>query len=222
MYALEQIDLSAYPAYNILSIGCGGAPDLMAFDAIRTAWDTTELFYKGYDVSPYWAPIHNAIKQYMNSKEHISSKFENKNIFTTLNEGKPAVHHYNVVVLEYFLSHFLQQSVKQIGEELFDGLIANVLANRLDDSPFLFLINDIDHYEVRNCFDTLLQKLKDAGYSGSYIRKHFDDRRSDYSDGSAQYSTNINRFSIPDKMKKTFHCAISCSSAQLIAEVAKK
>ena len=49
MYALEQINLSAYPAYNILSIGCGGAPDLMALDEIRPAWDTTELFYKGYD-----------------------------------------------------------------------------------------------------------------------------------------------------------------------------
>ena len=163
IYALEQIDLSAYPAYNILSIGCGGAPDLMAFDEIRTAWDATELFYKGYDINPYWAPVHNTINQYVNLNKHMSSEFKNKNIFETLNEGKPSVRHYNIIVLEYFLSHFLQQNVKQIGEKLFDGLIANVLPNRLDNSPFLFLINDIDHFGVRDCFDILLQKLQNAG-----------------------------------------------------------
>ena len=32
IYALECVDLSRYPYFNILSLGCGGAPDLMAFD----------------------------------------------------------------------------------------------------------------------------------------------------------------------------------------------
>ncbi len=158
MYALEQIDLSAYPAYNILSIGCGGAPDLMAFEKIRSAWD--EVFYKGYNINPYWEPIHNAINQYANEKDNFNSEFKIKDIFEVLSEKEPSVHHYNVIVLEYFLSHFLQHNVKQVGEKLFESLIANILANRLDNSPFLFLINDIDHFEVRDCFDILIKNCR--------------------------------------------------------------
>mgnify|MGYP007025310669 CR=1 FL=1 len=50
----------------------------------RTAWDATELFYKGYDINPYWAPVHNTINQYVNLNKHMSSEFKNKNIFETL------------------------------------------------------------------------------------------------------------------------------------------
>ena len=32
IYALRQLDLAQYPYFHILSLGCGGAPDLMAFD----------------------------------------------------------------------------------------------------------------------------------------------------------------------------------------------
>ena len=31
IYALRQMDLSSYPYFHILSLGCGGAPDVMAF-----------------------------------------------------------------------------------------------------------------------------------------------------------------------------------------------
>ena len=34
--ALTFIDHSRYPRYNILSIGCGGTPDLMAFEEVNT------------------------------------------------------------------------------------------------------------------------------------------------------------------------------------------
>jgi hypothetical protein len=221
MYALEQINLSAYPAYNILSIGCGGTPDLMAFDEKRSAWDMTELFYTGYDINPYWKSVHDAINQYTNSEELMRSEFINKDIFEAIREENQFTRHYNIIILEYFLSHFLQQGIRRIGEKLFDGLIVNILANRLDNSPFLFLINDIDHYEVRKCFRILIQKLQNAGYHGSVQRHHFGNRESDYQDGSTKYSTNYNKFSIPDKMKGTFDCAISCTSAQLIVEVEK-
>lgn len=219
MYALEQINLSAYPSYNILSIGCGGAPDLMAFEEMRSAWDTSEIFYKGYDINPYWNPIHSAIHKYTLSTEDIHSEFINKNIFEVLSKGKPAVRHYNIVVLEYLLSHFPPQNRADGANELYDGLFQNVLSNRLENSPFLFLINDIDHFQVRSCFDMLLQKLSDEGYHGSYKRKHFINRNSDYEDGSTQYPTWSNKFPIPETMKEAFNCAINCTSAQLIVEV---
>lgn len=219
MYALEQINLSAYPSYNILSVGCGGAPDLMAFEEIRSAWDTREIFYKGYDINPYWNPIHSSIQHYTLSMQRTHAKFINKDIFDVLSSGKPAVRHYNIIVLEYLLSHFSPQNRADWANELFDGLLENVLSNRLKESPFLFLINDIDHFQVRDCFNILLQKLNDEGYRYSFIRKHFGSRNSDYNDGSIQYPAWNNRFLIPEAMKETFNCAIYCTSAQLIVEV---
>lgn len=217
MYALEQISLSDYPAYNILSVGCGGAPDLMAFEEIMSVLDMKNIFYKGYDVNPFWSPIHRAIEQYTLSTQYAYAELITKDIFDALRGGELVAHNYNIIVLEYLLSHFPPQNRANWANELFDGLLQNVLPNRLDKSPFLFLINDIDHFQVRDCFDVFLQKLKVAGYHGSYMRKHFRDR--DYNDGSTQYSTWNNRFPIPETMKENFDCAINCTSAQLIVEV---
>lgn len=219
MYALEQIDLSRYPVYNILSVGCGGAPDLMAFEKKISEQDTNKIFYIGYDINPYWNPIHDKIHQYAQSQS-IQAKFVGNDIFDVLSDGKPAKQHYNIIVLEYLLSHFpVQNRVNRAGK-LFDGLLQNVLQNRLTGSRFLFLINDIDHYQVRECFDLLLQKLNEKGYHALDIRRmHFASRSSDYHDGSIQYSTCNNRFSIPEDMKEKFNCAINCTSAQLIVEV---
>lgn len=219
MYALEQIDLSNYPAYNILSIGCGGAPDLMAFEEMMSAWDTKNIFYEGYDINPLWFPIHRAAEQYTLSTQYTHAELIIKDIFDALRDGELVTHNYNVIVLEYLLSHFPPRDRADWASELFDELLQNVLPNRLDKSPFLLLINDIDHFQVRDCFDMLLQKLSDKGYYGSYKRKHFSNRSHDYNDGSIQYSTWNNRFPIPETMKDTFNCAINCTSAQLIVEV---
>lgn len=219
MYALKQIDLSHYPAYNILSVGCGGAPDLMAFEATRPVWNATEIFYKGYDINSYWSPIHKAIKQYTLSTRGITAEFINRDIFDVLSDGKPAVRHYNVIVLEYLLSHFPPDNRGDLASVLFGQLIEVVLSNRLSNSPFLFIINDIDHYGVRPLFDILLNKLNDEGYRFTYQKVHFKCRNYDCNDGSVQYFSDQNKFQIPDEIKDEFNCAINCTSAQLIVEV---
>ena len=219
MYALEQIGLSDYPAYNILSVGCGGAPDLMAFEEMESAWDTKEIFYKGCDANRYWTPIHGAISQYASSTQNINAKFINRDIFDVLGSGKPAVHHYNIIVLEYLLSHFPPNNRVYLADILFSQLIEVVLSNRLSDSPFLFIINDIDHYSVRPLFDILLNKLHNAGHCFSYQKSHFKRRNSDYNDGSSEYFSDQNKFIIPDEIKDEFNCAINCTSTQLIVEV---
>lgn len=220
IYALRQIDHSLYPAFNILSVGCGGAPDLMAFEQMKLSRDTRAIFYKGYDMNPYWSPIHKVIRQYTSTTQHIEAEFINKNIFEVLRSGQPAVRHYNVIVLEYLLSHFPPAERAVLANMLFDGLIQNILPNRLAGSPFLFLVNDIDHPEVTIHFDKLLQKLYDNGYTvSSCTRKHFKKKDFDYCDESVQYPSDKNIFSIPDLVKDKFDCAIKCTSAQLIVEV---
>lgn len=216
MYALEKIRLSRYPAYNILSIGCGGAPDLMAFEETMKAGNIKNIFYKGYDINQYWNPIHRAIKEY---SSFITTEFINRDIFDVLNDEKQDVHHYNVIVLEYLLSHFPPDNRMNLASVLFSKLIEIVLSNRLSNSPFLFIINDIDHYEVRPLFGTLLDKLNNERYCFSSYKFHFKNRSSDYGDRSERHLSDQNKFLIPDKIKSEFNCAINCSSAQLIVEV---
>jgi len=71
IYSLKEINLDNYPSYNILSLGCGATPDLMAFDCLET-WriqGTSEhvrknIRYRGYDRNNLWKLIHNEIESY--------------------------------------------------------------------------------------------------------------------------------------------------------------
>lgn len=135
-----------------------------------------------------------------------------------LAQGKPTVRHYNVIVLEYPLSHFSLGIREKLADELFSQLIKVVLSSRLDNSPFLFIINDIDHDSVRSLFDILLNKL-DGRYQFLFQKGHFKRRGCDYYDDSVLYPLGKNKFRIPDELKYEFNCAIICTSAQLIVEV---
>ena len=59
IYALSQLNLSHYPYFHILSLGCGGAPDLMAFEYMKYKQG---ISYIGVDKNVYWRKIHNFIK----------------------------------------------------------------------------------------------------------------------------------------------------------------
>lgn len=195
---------------------------MMAFEEIMSAGDPKELFYTGYDINPYWTPVHNIINQYTDAKEHFGSEFKIQDIFEAIDEGKLPERHYNVLVFEYFLSHFMEQNMKRICEKLFDGLLLNILANRLDDSPFLFIINDIYHYKVTDYFNSFLKKFQEAGYYVRYRRRHFGARKADFDDGSIQYPARTSKLKIPYTIDNPFDRAVFCTSAQLIVEVEKK
>lgn len=163
--ALEHVDLSRYPEYNIFSIGCGGAPDLMAFEKIA---QNKQIYYKGYDRNPLWKYIHNQIEQYAESNLNLCAKLRQYDIFDVFAAGKPQHVQYNIVIIQYLLSHLYNTGQSGQIEELFDCIIGNLLANRHANSPFLIIIADIDCMNKgRNTWYTLLDKLEDAGYYGT-------------------------------------------------------
>lgn len=170
--ALQYVDLSKYPKYHIFSIGCGAAPDLMAFEE---ATSDKQIYYKGYDRNPLWAGIHNEIERYAESTNYIETKLRQRDIFDVFAEGKPHNQQYNIVVIQYLLSHLYN-----IGQEcqtgmLFDYIITNIIAKRLANSPFLIIITDIDSMKKgRGNWFTLLDKLEDVGCFGTaYARSAF-------------------------------------------------
>lgn len=216
IHALDVINLDDYPEFRVLSLGCGGAPDLMAFEEVCPPWKN--IFYKGYDYNELWQPIYNAIDNYADARPNIQTYFSTADIFEILENNLLPPLYYNVVVLEYILSHFPPADRAQQIERLLDDIITLVLPKRLPEFPFLIIINDIDHYCIRNHFDPLLQKLDDSGYKFKCWKLHFH-RKDEYNDGSMQHVRYGNYFQIPENIKELYSCAITCSSAQLIIEV---
>lgn len=219
MYALKQIGFSKYPQYSVLSLGCGNAPDLMAFDELWLTRTSKSFLYDGYDISNYWQPIHEKIIEHMTSRKNASIQFEVEDVFSALMEEDIRQTPYNIISIDYLLSHFPPESCSNSICVIFDYIITYVMPYRVPDSPFLIIINDIDHRRVRDSFEILIKKLSKAGYVWHRFYWHFKQRNYDYGDGSALYASQDNFFSIPENYKKTFDCAISCTSAQAIIEV---
>jgi hypothetical protein len=101
MYALEMLDLSKYPRFNILSIGCGAAPDLMAFSQMA---GSKKISYHGVDIASKWRDIHDFITR---RADNATVDFERRDIYAMLDEvsAVKALHsNYNVLVLQYMIA----------------------------------------------------------------------------------------------------------------------
>lgn len=137
----------------------------MAFEETTSG---KQIYYKGYDRNPLWAGIHNGIEKYAENTDYIEAKLRQYDIFDVFSEGKPHNQQYNIVVIQYLLSHLYNiGQAHQIGI-LFDYIISNILMRRLDKSPFLIIITDIDSMNKgRNTWRAFLDKLENAGYCGT-------------------------------------------------------
>lgn len=170
--ALEFIDISQYPYFNIFSIGCGATPDLMVFEEVA---GNKNIYYKGYDRNPLWKDIHDRIKTYTETTDNITVKLRCEDIFDVLLDGRPAHKHYNVVVVQYLLSHLYNTKQECQTLTLFQKIIDNIISKRSQDSPFLIIITDVDSCNKgRNRWYNFLDKLEDAGFCGNaYARSAF-------------------------------------------------
>lgn len=169
--ALRVINDSCYPYYCVLSIGCGGTPDLMAFEE----WTNKPIVYDGYDRNETWETLHGTIKGYTDIDPQITADLTQKDIFDVISRQDFPLHQYNVVVIQYLLSHLYNTKQEERIMELFDGLINKVLPKRCSNSPFLIIICDIDsRYKGRSKWFSLLDKLEQAQYHGNaFARSHY-------------------------------------------------
>jgi hypothetical protein len=162
--ALQNIDLDKYSFFNILSIGCGAAPDLMAIEEIV---NEKTVFYEGYDKNIRWKRIHNFIECYSKNTVNITTIFRQEDIFDVFAKNKLEQNSYNVVVIQYLISHLFNTGQNDRINELYTGLINNVVSCWDSQTPFLIIINDIDTiHKGRNFFCMLLDVLEDNDYSG--------------------------------------------------------
>lgn len=171
--ALQTIDTFGFDKYNILSLGCGGAPDLMAFEEVANETGK-QIHYSGYDRNPKWKSIHNAIMDYVSVHRLGDAEISQTDIFDVLESQNFSDKQYNFVIIQYMLSHLYNTGQSCKINELFDKLIESVLPLRYPKSPFAIIICDIDSMNKgRSTWYSLLDKLEQNGYYGKAIARSY-------------------------------------------------
>lgn len=212
IYALRNIDLSKYPYFNILSLGCGASPDLMAFDFLNLS---KKIKYKGFDINSSLEKIHNFISAH-SSAESVDYLRE-CNVLELFDMYQ--VSNTNVIIIEYLISFFYSEIGNDGLCSWFDKLTEKVICVKPPESPLLIIINDADSIYVGR--DMYLQLRKSIEGKGLKIINECKMRfqETEYFQGSKKYPSCANLFHIPDGFSEKYKVAIKCRSAQLILEV---
>lgn len=212
MYALESVDLSAYPYFHILSLGCGGAADLMAFDCMNFP---QALSYIGFDKNPYWEKIHNEIEERFTSGK--AQFFRDIDVLEAFE--KMSVPECNILSIEYLISFFYNTVGERGMECWFRQLVSRIIEHKPADSPLLVIINDVDSINTgRDTFLLLKRIIEESGLRVSFERRmRF--KETSYFQNSIKHNSRQNKFELPQFIKDNYYPAINCESAQLILEV---
>ena len=98
-----------------------------------------------------------------------------EDIFDVFAEGKPAHKQYNIVIIQYLLSHLYNNGQYVSTCQLFQHIIHNIIVNRPKNSPFLIIITDIDScHKGRSKWHVFLDMPEEAGCCGqAYARSTY-------------------------------------------------
>lgn len=213
IYALRQIDLSDYPYFHILSMGCGGAPDLMAFQYMNYP---QKLSYVGLDKNVYWEEIHNfIIDNYDDGKVQFLRNIDVLQYFDNREITKC-----NVIIIQYLISYFYSNVGVRGVRRWFSKLAQSIVKNKPENSSMLIIINDVDSINTgRDAFPIFVEEIERVGLTvNRELRRRF--KSVNHFANSVQYASKKNIFDgITDDFQKDYCVALSCESAQLILEV---
>lgn len=211
--ALELID-----DYHVLSIGCGGCPDLMAFERYchEKSYDKS-VSYIGIDVNERWKPIHGQIESYQ-TKTLRKTQFR----YMDAVSEEYNISHANVIVLQYVISHFYNTGQIDEIEKFFEKLVQNIIVRKEQGKPLIVLINDVNsNRRGRELFEKLVEKLKEAGLEGTSQGYYFDyNIKNEYQKYGIKHESKDVLYNIP-KYLDIYDPWSVCSSAQLLIEVSK-
>ena len=205
--------------YHILSLGCGGCADLMAFEnLLQIKGRLNPISYIGIDINPLWTPIHSRIQTYCDA-ENIGYKTYYSDVFDFFKQH--SVPDTNIVVISYLISYLY--NTKQIGAI---NTLAELLAKQVvmhKGMPLLLIINDVNSYKRgRNYFYLFEQAIQRSGLSiNKSLYKYFD--TGSLYDGQklgTPYDIVSVPFSIPREIQLRYHANKSINSTvQFLVEV---
>lgn len=213
--ALKDID-----DYHILSIGCGGCPDLMAFEEYVKETDSNKrIQYLGIDKNDLWMPIHEEIKTYAEeSALDMRAKFLYEDAIDYVNSR--TLKKANVIVIQYLISHLYNTNQINKIKDFYVKLISNIIVHKKSNEPLVILINDVNSCNRgRDHFEDLCKELSKAGLHGTYSMFYFDyNIKSDYQRYGMRHGSTDILFEIPREFSY-YEPWRQCSSAQMLIEV---
>lgn len=216
--------IRSFPYYHILSLGCGGCADLMAFDVfLNKGMVKVPISYIGIDINSLWEPIHSEIEKYYSSDARVKFQIpEYRDVFDCFNKPLRGT---NIVVISYLISYLY--NTKQTGMiDILAGKIANsIVLQKEQNQRLLLVINDVNsNNRGRDYFSHFENAIKNAGAiirNSNYM--YFDTGNLNYyqTNGFSAYE-NAKKcyFDIPSQFKHKYHAQESLNSTiQLLLEV---
>lgn len=130
LYLLEKSEfIPQMDHYNVLSIGCGASPDLMALEkyCIDNNIDN-KISYIGIDLNELWIPIHNHICTYSNDRiKKVQYKYNDAIDCISRNP----IPECNVLILQYMISHlYITHRAREINT-LYNIIVENIVSKKM-------------------------------------------------------------------------------------------
>lgn len=216
--ALKEVD-----DYHIMSIGCGGGPDLMAFESyVLSTNPSKKIQYYGIDKNELWKPIHNEIKSYLPcSKAKMCARYVYDDAIDFF--GRKTIKNANVIVIQYLISHLYNTNQIDKINQFYENLVSNLILHRESNNPFVILINDVNScYRGRNFFYDLCVLLAENNLEGNYRQFYFDYKiQNEFQRYGMRHISNEILYNIPEGFE-FYQPWTQCSSAQLLIEIARR
>lgn len=150
--------------YNILSIGCGDCADIFGINEfLKKNGRDAAIFYTGVDKNQNWKSVHEKIEIIF---PEIIFKFIYTDVFDFIDTTENVT--FNIIILEYVLNEIRKYSPDDV-----DTFIDKLAHNIIDRIPpgSLVIINDINHYMVRNYYPALKKEvIKNNSVLEAYLR----------------------------------------------------
>lgn len=217
----EKDYLVDYPYFHIVSLGCGGCADLMAFEYFYRRNDlNAPIAYFGVDVNELWRPINNRIAKYCEGQS-IRYKVRYDDAFKYFRQG--TVKDANVIILSYLISYLYNTNQIPVIDLFLGDLVKNIIQKKRKGRKLLLVINDVNSYRRgRNYFERFKRKIEAYDLTIIDCKYRYFDTGNLYPGqkiGDA-YATRSCCFEIPSHIKTRYHAETNCKQTiQMLLEV---
>ena len=229
MYTSEILDalyykweyIHDYSYYHILSIGCGGCADLMAFDYLRKNQMLLKpISYIGIDINSLWEPIHSKIKDYCD-EQNIKFKVPMyEDVFEIFKEH--TLPDTNIIVISYLISSLYNTRKIEEINILIDRLVDGVIGEKKERQRLLLIINDVNsNRRGRDYFSSFENAIKKKGLKTTAEFRHYDNGNlNDYQKLGEPYPNKLCSIQPPGTIESKYHASRYVKqTVQLLIEI---
>lgn len=221
-FAAERDYLSDFPYFNIISLGCGACPDLMAFENFSERMGFHQpVAYLGFDKTAEWSTIHSRITDYCN-ENGIDFSTECVDVIEWLRDYE--LRNANIVVLGYLISYLFDTTSSTDMEGFINDIARKIVRLKPADHKLMLVINDLNTYRRgRNYLEKFCTAVKNQpGINNVDEKKFYFDTGDLYSGQKIGRPYSFARwpFTVPNDIQEKYHtCMKVQQTIQYILEV---